>query len=107
RAMVVEDHPAQWRGQKALAGLADRRARGEAKGLLRSAIEEHDTSGVVERDDGIHRRFDDAREPLLVLLQALPQLLQREVRRDAGDHLFVLERLGDVVDRGALKGLYL
>ena len=94
-------------GEESLTRPADRLLCLAAEHPLGGAVEEEDAACIIDRDDRVHGAVDDALEPRLALLEPCLELLKREVGTHAGEHLFLLERLGDVVDRSELKPLHL
>ena len=102
---VFRHQPPQIRGQALGAGRTDGRRGRAAKYPFGRAIEKRDAPVGVEGDDGIECGLDDAGQALLALRDALLEALQRDVGTDAGQHLLVLEGLGDVVHGTALESL--
>ena len=68
---------------------ADRLVARAAEELLRGAVEQHDPLRFVDRDDRVHRRVDDGRQPRLARLGALlgdQHLARRHDDADADHH---------------------
>ncbi len=103
RAHVFGEHLAQALGKEPRARLADGLASGAAEDALGGLIEERDAALLIEREDRVHRAFDDARQSLLVFLEPLFELVQGEMRPHPREHLLVLEGFGDVIDGAELE----